>query len=208
VAGIHDYWLFVLSAVLLNIAPGQDTLYILGRSIGQGRRVGIASALGVSAGTVVHTFAAALGLSAIVAASATAFLVIKLLGAAYLVYLGVRAIVAPSTVLSLDTARTGDARAAFRQGLVTNVLNPKVGLFFLAFLPQFVAADAAHATFGFLLLGHTFVATGTVWVLVLALAAASVRRIFERRRAAQAWLSRAMGGAFVYLGVRLALSER
>jgi threonine/homoserine/homoserine lactone efflux protein len=208
VAGIHDYWLFVLSAVLLNIAPGQDTLYILGRSIGQGRRVGIASALGVSAGTVVHTFAAALGLSAIVAASATAFLVIKLLGAAYLVYLGVRAIVAPSTVLSLDTARTGDARAAFRQGLVTNVLNPKVGLFFLAFLPQFVAADAAHATFGFLLLGLTFVATGTVWVLVLALAAASVRRIFERRRAAQAWLSRAMGGAFVYLGVRLALSER
>jgi threonine/homoserine/homoserine lactone efflux protein len=208
VAGIHDYWLFVLSAVLLNIAPGQDTLYILGRSLGQGRRVGIASALGVSAGTVVHTFAAALGLSAIVAASATAFLVIKLLGAAYLVYLGVRAIVAPSTVLSLDTARTGDARAAFRQGLVTNVLNPKVGLFFLAFLPQFVAADAAHATFGFLLLGLTFVATGTVWVLVLALAAASVRRIFERRRAAQAWLSRAMGGAFVYLGVRLALSER
>jgi threonine/homoserine/homoserine lactone efflux protein len=208
VAGFLDYWLFVLSAVLLNIAPGQDTLYILGRSIGQGRRVGIASALGVSAGTVVHTFAAALGLSAIVAASATAFLVIKLLGAAYLVYLGVRAIVAPSTVLSLDTARTGDARAAFRQGLVTNELNPKVGLFFLAFLPQFVAADAALETFGVLLQRLTFVATGTVWVLVLALAAASVRRIFERRRAEQAWLSRAMGGAFVYLGVRLALSER
>jgi len=208
VFGIHDYGLFVLSAVLLNIAPGQDTLYILGRSIGQGRRVGIASALGVSAGTVVHTFAAALGLSAIVAASATAFLVVKLVGAAYLVYLGVRAIVAPSTVLDLDTARTGDARAAFRQGLVTNVLNPKVGLFFLAFLPQFVAAGATHATYGFLLLGLTFVATGTVWVLILATAAASVRGFFERRRPAQAWLSRTMGALFVYLGVRLALSER
>ena len=206
--GIHDYGLFVLSAVLLNIAPGQDTLYILGRSLGQGRRVGIASALGVSAGTVVHTFAAALGLSAIVAASATAFLVVKLVGAAYLVYLGVRAIVSPSTVLDLDTARTGDARAAFRQGLVTNVLNPKVGLFFLAFLPQFVAAGAAHAAYGLLLLGLTFVATGTAWVLILATAAASVRGFFERRRAAQAWLSRTMGALFVYLGVRLALSER
>ena len=98
--------------------------------------------------------------------------------------------------------------AAFRQGLVTNVLNPKVGLFFLAFLPQFVTADAMHATYGFLLLGLTFVATGTAWVLVLAVAAASVRRFFERRRAAQALLSRAMGGVFVYLGVRLAMSER
>ena len=206
--GIHDYWLFVLSAVLLNIAPGQDTLYILGRSIGQGRRIGIASALGVSAGTVVHTFAAALGLSAIVAASATAFLAIKLIGAAYLVYLGVRALLAPSSVLDVNTARTGGAGRAFRQGLVTNVLNPKVGLFFLAFLPQFVAADEAHATYGFLLLGLTFVATGTAWVLVLAIAAASVRRFFERRRSAQAWLARAMGCVFVYLGVRLAIIDR
>jgi len=206
--GIHDYWLFVLSAVLLNLAPGQDTLYILGRSIGQGRRIGIASALGVSAGTLVHTFAAALGLSAIVAASASAFLVIKLVGAAYLVYLGVRAIVAPSTMLDVDTQAIGDARAAFRHGLVTNVLNPKVGLFFLAFLPQFVSSGTLHATYGFLLLGLTFVATGTVWVLVLAVAASSVRGFLERRRAAQAWLSRTMGGVFVYLGVRLAMADR
>ena len=206
--GIHDYGLFVLSAVLLNLAPGQDTLYILGRSIGQGRRIGVASALGVSAGTLVHTFAAALGLSAIVAASGVAFLAIKVIGAAYLVYLGVRAILAPSTLLGLEMARTGDARTAFRQGLVTNVLNPKVALFFLAFLPQFVDGNAAYATLGFLVLGLTFVATGTIWVLVLAVAAASVRRFFERRASAQAWLSRAMGGMFIYLGVRLALSER
>ena len=206
--GIHDYGLFVLSAVLLNLAPGQDTLYILGRSIGQGRRIGVASALGVSAGTLVHTFAAALGLSAIVAASGVAFLAIKVIGAAYLVYLGVRAILAPSTLLGLEMARTGDARTAFRQGLVTNVLNPKVALFFLAFLPQFVDGNAAYATLGFLVLGLTFVATGTIWVLVLAVAAASVCRFFERRASAQAWLSRAMGGMFIYLGVRLAVSER
>ena len=206
--GIHDYGLFVLSAVLLNLAPGQDTLYILGRSIGQGRRIGVASALGVSAGTLVHTFAAAFGLSAIVAASGVAFLAIKVIGAAYLVYLGVRAILARSSLLGLDMVRTGDARTAFRQGLVTNVLNPKVALFFLAFLPQFVDGNAANAMLGFLVLGLTFVATGTIWVLVLAIAAASVRRFFERRASAQAWLSRAMGAMFIYLGVRLAMSER
>ena len=137
-----------------------------------------------------------------------AFFAIKMIGAAYLLYLGVRALLAPASVLDVDIARGGDARAAFRQGLVTNVLNPKVGLFFLAFLPQFVAADAPHAAYGFLLLGLTFVATGTIWVLILAAAAASVRGFFERRPAAQAWLSRAMGAVFVYLGARLALAER
>ena len=206
--GIHDYGLFVVSAVLLNIAPGQDTLYILGRAIGQGRRIGIASAFGVSAGTLVHTLAAALGLSAIVAASAVAFSAIKVIGAAYLVYLGLRAILARSSLLDLEMPRTGDARTAFRQGLVTNMLNPKVALFFVAFLPQFVDGNAAKATLGFLVLGLTFVATGTIWVLVLATAAASVRRFFERRASAQAWLSRAMGAMFIYLGVRLAMSER
>jgi threonine/homoserine/homoserine lactone efflux protein len=206
--GIHDYGLFVLSAVLLNLAPGQDTLYILGRSIGQGRRIGIASALGVSGGTLVHTFAAAFGLSAIIAASGVAFLAIKVIGAAYLVYLGVRAILAPASLRGVEMPRTGDARTAFRQGLVTNVLNPKVALFFLAFLPQFVDGSAVDATLGFLVLGLTFVATGTIWVLVLAVAAASVRRLFERRASAQAWLSRAMGGMFIYLGVRLAVGER
>jgi len=206
--GIHDYGLFVVSAVLLNIAPGQDTLYILGRAIGQGRRIGIASAFGVSAGTLVHTLAAALGLSAIVAASAVAFSAIKVIGAAYLVYLGLRAILARSSLLDLEMPRTGDARTAFRQGLVTNMLNPKVALFFVAFLPQFVDGNAAKATLGFLVLGLTFVATGTGWVLVLATAAASVRRFFERRASAQAWLSCAMGAMFIYLGVRLAMSER
>jgi threonine/homoserine/homoserine lactone efflux protein len=208
VAGIHDYWLFVLSAVLLNIAPGQDTLYILGRSLGQGRRVGIASALGVSAGTVVHTFAAALGLSAIVAASATAFLVIKLLGAAYLVYLGVRAIVAPSTVLSLDTARTGDARAAFRQGLVTNVLNPKVGLFFLAFLPQFVDPDRGSVAAQAAALGITFVAIAMVSDGTYAVVAAALADRLRRSRRAGQVKRFVTGGIFVALGLTAATAHR
>jgi threonine/homoserine/homoserine lactone efflux protein len=207
--GIHDYGIFVASAILLNLAPGQDTLYILGRSIGQGRRIGVASALGVSAGTLVHTVAAALGLSAIVATSATAFLIVKLVGAAYLVYLGVRAIVWPPSITAATTAAGGaDTAKAFRQGLLTNVLNPKVALFFLAFLPQFVEVDAPAKTTAFLVLGLTFVTTGTIWVLILALAAAQVRTLFVRRPRVQAWISRTMGCVFVYLGIRLAVSER
>jgi len=169
----------------------------------------VASALGVSAGTVVHTFAAALGLSAIVAASASAFLLVKLAGAAYLVYLGVRALWKPAIALPTERfAGTADTWKAFRQGLLTNVLNPKVALFFLAFLPQFVDVDAPAKTTAFLALGLTFVATGTVWVLILAVAAGELRRFFGREPRAQAWISRAMGGIFVFLGVRLAISER
>ena len=206
--GIHDYGLFVFSAILLILAPGQDTLYIVTRSIGEGRRIGVASALGVSAGTVVQSLAAALGLSAIIATSATAFLVIKWVGAAYLVYLGIRAIARPTVLTAGTLAHAASSGKAFRQGLLTNVLNPKVALFFLAFLPQFVDADAPQKTAALLVLGITFVAMGTVWVLVLAVAAAQVRGFFERSPRAQAWISRAMGGVFVFLGVRLAASER
>ena len=207
--GIHDYALFVASCVLLNVMPGQDTLYILGRSIGEGRRIGVASALGVSAGSVVHTFAAALGLSAIIATSATAFLAVKLLGAAYLIYLGVRALT--TRVVSGVTPRapgSPGAAAAFRQGLVTNVLNPKVALFFLAFLPQFIDVESSSKIIPFMLLGLTFVATGTVWCIVLAVAAAGVGGLFTRYPSAHAWLHRMTGGLFLFLGVRLALSER
>ena len=207
--GIHDYGLFVASAILLNIAPGQDTLYILGRSIGQGRRIGVYSALGVSAGTLVHTVAAALGLSAILAASATAFLVVKLAGAAYLVWLGLRALMAPALGMPVPAGSGGAGAAkAFRQGLLTNVLNPKVALFFLAFLPQFVASDSMAKTSAFLMLGLTFVTTGTIWVLILAAAAAQVRGLLADRPRVQVWISRIMGSLFVFLGLRLAVSER
>src|SRR6516162_2608024 len=137
--GIHDYGLFVAAGILLNLTPGQDTLYILGSSIANGRRIGVASALGICSGCVVHTLAAALGLSAILASSATAFTVVKLAGAAYLIYLGIRALTARAHVLSpTGGVASGSAITAFRQGVITNVLNPKVALFFLALLPQFI----------------------------------------------------------------------
>src|SRR3954464_5871475 len=140
--GIHHYWLFIATAVLLVITPGQDTFFILGRSLSGGRSAGIAAALGITAGSVVHTFAAALGLSALLATSPYAFMAVKFAGAAYLIYVGIRALATrASRVPGHDTPVADDGRwPAFRQGMLTNLLNPKVALFFLALMPQFIAA--------------------------------------------------------------------
>ena len=207
--GIHDYWLFVLAGVLLNLTPGQDTFYILGSSIAQGRRVGVASALGICSGCIVHTLAAAAGLSAILATSAAAFVVVKLAGAAYLIYLGIRYLKARATALPTAAAPASrDAWKAFRQGVVTNVLNPKVALFFLAFLPQFIDPESSTKIAAFIALGLTFIATGTAWCLFLAIAAASVRRFFTGHPKAYTRLSQAAGTIFIGLGIRLAVAER
>jgi threonine/homoserine/homoserine lactone efflux protein len=206
--GIHDYWLFVITGVLLNLAPGQDTFYIVGRSLAQGTRIGIVSALGINAGSIVHTFAAAIGLSAILAASASAFTVLKLVGAAYLVYLGVRMLMASSAASShTATLPARSSWTAFRQGMLTNLLNPKVALFFLAFMPQFIDAQSTTKVLAFLVLGATFVFTGTTWCMIPALAAGSSRDAFARRPKRVALISRVTGGVFVLLGLRLALAK-
>src|SRR5256885_15158058 len=167
--GIHDFGLFLAAGILLNLTPGPDTVYILGRSITQGREAGIASALGISLGSIFHTCAAALGLSAILATSALAFGTIKLLGGAYLIFLGIKMILDRRKHLSLPSNfRRRTSAAAFRQGVLTNILNPKVALFFLAFLPQFIDQASTTKVLAFLVLGFTFVTTGTIWCLVLA----------------------------------------
>src|SRR5258708_36187877 len=136
--GIHDYWLFVATGVLLNLTPGQDPLYILGRSLDQGRQIGVASALGISAGGVVHALAAALGLSAVLATSASAFLALKVVGAVYLVYLGVRMLMTRTAALgSTDIAGLVDIWTAVLEGILTIILTPKVALFFVSLMPQF-----------------------------------------------------------------------
>jgi threonine/homoserine/homoserine lactone efflux protein len=211
--GIHDFTLFLTAGVLLNLTPGQDTMFILGQSLANGRRAGIASALGISVGSMVHTTAAALGLSAVLAASETAFTVVRLAGAAYLCYLGARMLLAPSGALVPPPAASGPvaaaatSAAAFRRGIVTNVLNPKVALFYLAFLPQFIDPASPTKTLAFLMLGATFVTTGTLWCLVLATAAASLRGVLVRRRGLAAALDRAAGALFIALGIRLALAR-
>ena len=206
--GIHDLWLFVLSGLLLNITPGADTLYIVGRATTQGARAGAVAALGIGTGCIVHTLAAALGLSAILATSATAFAIVKWVGAAYLVYLGVTLLLARSARASAPAPSPASLGRVFAQGFLTNVLNPKVALFFLAFLPQFIDADAPHKALAFVLLGAIFDVNGTLWNLLVAWTASGLGRKLAAGGGGVTWLNRALGALFVGLGARLALAER
>jgi RhtB (resistance to homoserine/threonine) family protein len=207
--GIHDFGLFLAAGILLNLTPGPDTVYILGRSIAQGREAGIASALGISVGSIFHTCAAALGLSAILATSALAFGTIKLLGGAYLIFLGIKMILERSGRFSLPSNfRRRSTAAAFRQGVLTNVLNPKVALFFLAFLPQFIDPASGAKIFAFLFLGLTFVTTGTIWCLILAWFASAFSERLRTNETVAQWLNRTAGALFVFLGLRLATAKQ
>jgi len=208
--GTHDLWLFVLSGLLLNITPGPDTLYIIGRSSTQGWRAGAVAALGIGAGTLVHICAAALGLSAILAASATAFTVVKFIGAAYLLYVGIVLIRSASSVQASPSTvvpRGATIRGIFIQGFLTNVLNPKVALFFLAFLPQFVAHEANSKPLAFLFLGAIFDVNGTIWNLLVAWSTARLSGSLAPNAAFKRWFNRCVGGVFIFIGIRLALAH-
>ncbi|HEY2636238.1 MAG TPA: LysE family translocator, partial [Solirubrobacteraceae bacterium] len=178
------------------------------RSIAQGRRAGIVSMLGVETGGLVHVAAAAIGLSALVASSATAFTVVKLAGAAYLIYLGVRRLVTRDDALP-EVAVTGrSGRRLFAQGVVVNVLNPKTAVFFLAFLPQFVDPAKGPVTLQFLVLGLTFVAIAVVSDGAYALVAGTAGDWLRGSERVRRWLSRFSGAVFLGLGVTAALSGR
>ena len=208
--GIHDFWLFLISGLLLNIAPGPDTAYVVWRSLQLGWRGGGAAALGISTGCLTHVLAAALGLSALLVASVTAFTLVKWLGAAYLCYVGLTMLL--SRPRNSDAAVQRDKEAVplsrvFWQGALTNVLNPKVAMFFLAFLPQFVDADAPHKPLAFLTLGLIFVFNGTLWCLAIAVAAARAAGRARSSAATIAWINRGLGALFIYLGARIAFSQ-
>jgi RhtB (resistance to homoserine/threonine) family protein len=206
--GIHDFGLFLAAGVLLNLTPGPDTVYIVGRSIAQGREAGVASALGICVGSIFHTCAAALGLSAILATSSVAFVAIKLLGGAYLIFLGIKLLLDRRRQLSLPSNfRQRTSAAAFRQGVLTNVLNPKVALFFLAFLPQFIDPATNNKILAFVTLGFTFVTTGTVWCLILAWFASSFSDRLRASETVGQWVNRAIGALFIFLGARLAATK-
>jgi threonine/homoserine/homoserine lactone efflux protein len=190
------------------MTPGQDTLYIVGRTVAQGRRAGLLSALGITCGLVCHTLAAALGLSALLAASASALTAIKLAGAAYLVYLGVAMWRQPPTPAGEPVlVPAASDRRIFAAGLLTNILNPKVALFFLAFLPQFVAPAAPSMVAAFLALGSLFILVGMLWTAVLVLASAAISRRLCGSSKTGALARRSAGAAFVGLGVKLAVSK-
>jgi threonine/homoserine/homoserine lactone efflux protein len=208
--GIHDFGLFFITALLLNVAPGPDTTYVIARSLQIGWRGGVAATFGVTTGCLVHVFGAALGLSALLAASATAFTVVKWVGAAYLAYVGITMLLSRQSAPREDTEagrRPAQLGTVFWQGMLTDVLNPKVALFFLAFLPQFVAADSPHKALAFIALGVIFACNGVIFLLGVAIVTArTAGRIRRSSRVAQ-WLNRAIGGCFVYFGVRIAMFQ-
>jgi RhtB (resistance to homoserine/threonine) family protein len=211
--GITHFGFFVVAVFLLNVTPGPDTAYIVGRSVAQGRGAGLMSALGISAGCCVHSLACAFGLTALLAASATAFTVIKFVGALYLIYLGVRLIFArPAAAEAQGAAGAAGApkslRQLFLQGFLTNVLNPKVVLFFVSFFPQFVTTGSDHKAFAFLTLGGVFVLMSMVWNSFVAWIAGSVTQRFSGKPAVKRWLDRGVGSAFVGLGIKLATASR
>ncbi len=205
--GTHDLTLFIVSGLLLNVTPGADSLYIATRSATQGLAAGLAAVLGIALGCCVHVLAAALGLSAVLATSAYAFTVVKLVGAAYLVYVGVSMLRSRPVAGRAATLPSAPLRAVVVQGFLTNALNPKVALFFLAFVPQFIVPSAPDKPLAFVFLGAIFTVNGVLWCLFLAWAAARVGALGIGGRAAL-WLNRGVGALFVVLGVRLALARQ
>lgn len=188
--------------------PGPATLLTVARATTSGTRVGISTGAGIAAGDLVHTVMAVVGLSAIIATSAVLFSIIKYLGAAYLIYLGIRALFErPSTDLSAGTRAIG-AAAAFRQAVLAEVLNPKTALFFLAFLPQFVKPENGSAALQLLVLGGLFVLIGLFSTVVFALAAGRLGNFLRRNPVVLKWQGKVVGGIYCALGVRLALQDR
>lgn len=205
------YWLVFFSAALaLNLSPGPDLIYILSRSIAHGRRVGLASAAGVWTGAFVHVLAASIGLSAILATSATAFAVVKYVGAAYLIYLGVKSLRSAGATFSSarDTETDVSLWRAFRQGVLIDVLNPKVAVFFMAFLPQFVRPGHGSELIQLVMLGTLVICVAIVVETCLVLAASKATNFFRANPTASVWLDRVLGSVLIGLGIRLALSEQ
>lgn len=198
------------AAVVLGLflIPGPAVLLVLARSMSGGRRVGIATGLGVACGDLIHTVMATFGLSAVLMTSALAFNVVKYAGVAYLIVLGIRALLEKSDDLQLASSRLIDAPRAFRQAILAEVLNPKTALFFLAFLPQFVKPEHGAVLVQFATLGLIFVAMSAAYTSLLALGAGHVSRWLGRHRRIGRWQGRAVGTIYIALGVRLALQER
>jgi threonine/homoserine/homoserine lactone efflux protein len=211
--GTHDLALFALTVLVVNATPGVDMAFTLVSTLRGGVRAGLAAAAGINAGCIVHTAAAALGLAALLAASSAAFAAVKWAGAAYLLWLAVgmlRAGLRPPPAADAAPARSvahASAWATFRQGFLTNVLNPKVALFFLALLPQFIDADAPHQTAAFVFLGAWFIVQGFAFLALFVLLVAPLRRWQPKPAVARA-LNLAGGGLFALLAVRLGLADR
>lgn len=205
--GIENYPGFIIAAIILNLTPGVDTLYILTRSVSHGRNAGLVSVAGIMSGCVVHVLFAAFGLSLILSTSAFVFNLVKWTGAIYLVYLGIKTLLKKTKPFEVSSSEYegNNLMKTYRQGMITNMLNPKVGLFFLSFLPQFINLNHASGPVPFLLLGGTFLVTGTIWCLFLSWASALMTQTLRNNKLAGNLLQKLSGIIFIGFGLKLAL---
>jgi threonine/homoserine/homoserine lactone efflux protein len=201
-------WLFVAASWALILAPGPDMLYVITRGIAHGRRAGILSAVGVICGILVHTTAVALGLALVLQASATAFLVVKVAGVLYLLYLGLKALRDKSAFELSQPASNVTSHMLFWQGVLSNVLNPKIAIFFLAFLPQFVDQGSGNVAPQLVMLGLTFALFGLCFLVVVGYFAGAIGAWLTRRPQYTNLLRWLTGGVLIGLGLRLALTDR
>jgi threonine/homoserine/homoserine lactone efflux protein len=206
---VENFWVFALTGLLLNLTPGNDMLYVIARSSGQGTKAGIISALGIGAGCIIHIIAAVIGLSALIAQSATAFDIIKYIGAAYLIYLGLRSVLSKKHSIAIDAKlKKLSYRKIFWQGFITNVLNPKVALFFLAFLPQFINIHKGYTSLQILFLGTWFDVVGTLVNVVVAVLFGKIGAWLSKSPAFIQWQERITGTILIALGIKVALSSK
>ncbi|MDN6279785.1 MAG: LysE family translocator [Psychroflexus sp.] len=207
--GIENFIAFVLAALLFIMTPGIDTVFVLNRSIDQGRKSGAYAVLGVNTGVMVHTLFAALGLSIIIAQSAIAFTIIKYLGAIYLIYLGVMKLLSQKQTVTTKKESRGQmsGKKNFFSGLLTNTLNPKVALFFLAFFPQFISPQHIEDPTPFILLGLTYAGIGMVWFLILTMFAGGLSQKMKNNPKASLWFDKFSGLAFILMGIKIAFAK-
>ena len=216
--GTQDFWMFVVAGLLLNMTPGADTLYIVGKATSNGAKSGAVAAIGIGAGCLVHTALATFGLAALMASSGTAYLWVKSLGAAYLFYMGVSMMLSRKSTTSriknlgvLPSMAVNNIVASqhetllkvFLGGFLTNALNPKVAIFFLAFLPQFVSNSSPHPSLTMLFLGLVFAINGTIWNVAVAWSCSFLSSQIKASQILAVWLKRSCGALFVYFGVQL-----
>ncbi|MBC7509985.1 MAG: LysE family translocator [Ferruginibacter sp.] len=208
--GIIHFETFLLTGILLNLTPGNDTLFILTKSLGQGKKAGIISALGIGTGSIVHTILAAFGLSVIIAKSILVFNIIKYAGAAYLLYIGYKMLTDKRELNTGDVTerKSVDYLKIYRAAIITNILNPKVALFFIAFLPQFIDPTLNNTIVPFLILGITFITTGMIWCLILATFASAIFIRLKHNKKVSGYISKICGLTLIALGVKVALTHK
>ncbi|MBO3078856.1 MULTISPECIES: LysE family translocator [Mammaliicoccus] len=200
---IVSFQLFLITVLIICITPGIDMMFILNRSISQGRDAGIYSALGVSVGAVVHTILSGLGLSVILQTSVVLFTIIKIVGAVYLIYLGIQMFISKQSSISINKTVYQSRRKLFVQGVITNVTNPKVALFFISFIPQFISVDNQYGPIPFLILGSIFAVMGAITSFIIAIFSSSLTTKLRDNIVAEKIINKISGAVFVILGISL-----